>query len=63
VAKVNSDENPNTTRTYSVMSLPTLLVFRQGEVVASIVGARPKNYLRQTLSAHAQYPGHAGADA
>jgi thioredoxin 1 len=63
VAKVNSDENPNTTRTYSVMSLPTLLVFRQGEVVASIVGARPKSYLRQTLSAHAQYPGHAGADA
>jgi thioredoxin 1 len=54
VATLNSDENPNTTRTYAVMSLPTLLVFRNGEVVASIVGARPKSYLRQALSAHAQ---------
>jgi thioredoxin 1 len=52
VATLNSDENPNATRAYRVMSLPTLLVFRQGEVVASIVGSRPKNYLRQTLSAH-----------
>jgi thioredoxin 1 len=51
VATLNSDENPNATRTYAVMSLPTLLVFRQGEVVASIVGARPKTYLRQVLTA------------
>jgi thioredoxin 1 len=53
VAKLNSDENPDTTRAYRVMSLPTLLVFRRGEVVATIVGARPKNYLRQALGAHA----------
>jgi thioredoxin 1 len=53
VAKLNSDENPKTTRTYGIMSLPTLLVFRQGEVVASIVGSRPKNHLRQALSAQA----------
>jgi thioredoxin 1 len=51
VATLNSDDNPKTTRTYGIMSLPTLLVFRQGEIVASIVGARPKSYLRQTLSA------------
>lgn len=50
VAKLNSDENPETTRTYRVMSLPTLLVFRRGEVVGSIVGARPKSYLRRALS-------------
>jgi thioredoxin 1 len=54
VAKLNSDDNPNTTRTYGIMSLPTLLVFRQGEVVGSIVGSRPKTYLRQTLSAQAE---------
>jgi thioredoxin 1 len=53
VATLNSDENPNTARTYAVMSLTTLLVFRQGEVVASIVGSRPKTYLRQALGAHA----------
>nr|WP_205862479.1 thioredoxin [Planosporangium thailandense] len=52
VATLNSDENPNATRTYGVMSLPTLLVFRGGEVVGSIVGARPKASLRQALAAH-----------
>jgi len=53
VAKLNSDDNPRTTRAYTVMSLPTLLVFRRGEVVGSIVGSRPKTYLRQTLATHA----------
>jgi len=50
VAKLNSDENPDTTRTYRVLSLPTLLFFRNGTVVNSIVGARPKSYLRQALA-------------
>jgi thioredoxin 1 len=49
VAQLNSDENPQTTLTYRVMSLPTLLVFRQGQVVDTVVGARPKSYLRQAL--------------
>ncbi|WP_442930956.1 thioredoxin [Micromonospora sp. NBC_00389] len=53
VAKLNSDENPTATRNYGVMSLPTLLVFRRGEVVGSTVGSRPKSYLRQTLTAQA----------
>jgi thioredoxin 1 len=53
VAKLNTDENPEATRTYGVLSLPTLLVFRRGEVVGSIVGSRPKSYLRETLSRHA----------
>jgi thioredoxin 1 len=53
VATLNADENPDATRAYRVTGLPTLLVFRRGEVVGSIVGARPKTYLRQALSAHA----------
>jgi thioredoxin len=53
VVTLNTDENPIVTRTYGVMSMPTLLVFRGGEVVGSIVGARPKAHLRQTLSEHA----------
>jgi len=53
VAKLNSDENPTATRNYGVMSLPTLLVFRRGEVVGSTVGSRPKSYLRQTLTEQA----------
>ena len=50
VAKLNTDENPETTRTYRVLSLPTLLFFHQGAAVGSIVGARPKAYLRQALA-------------
>ncbi|MEU5673617.1 thioredoxin [Micromonospora sp. NPDC047753] len=53
VAKLNSDENPGATRSYRVMSLPTLLVFRQGVVVGSTVGSRPKTHLRETLTAQA----------
>lgn len=53
IATLNYDENPIVGRAYAVMSLPTLLVFRQGEVVGSIVGSRPKTYLRQALSAQA----------
>ncbi|RKN48467.1 thioredoxin [Micromonospora endolithica] len=52
VATLDTDENPETTRAHGVMSLPTLLVFHRGEVVGSIVGARPKHHLRQSLSRH-----------
>ncbi|WP_329105604.1 thioredoxin [Micromonospora sp. NBC_01699] len=52
VATINTDENPTTTRAYRIMSLPTLLVFRRGELVGSTVGARPKSHLRQALSTH-----------
>jgi thioredoxin len=51
VAKLNSDENPVTSRAYRVMSLPTLLFFRGGEVVASLTGARPKSVLRNAFNA------------
>jgi thioredoxin 1 len=47
--KMNADENPRVSRAYQVMSLPTLLVFRSGELVGSMVGARPKNQLRRAL--------------
>lgn len=62
VAKLNTDENPETTRTYGVLSLPTLLVFDRGELVGSIIGARPKGYLRQSLSAYLD-PAHPGGRA
>ncbi|QRP47640.1 thioredoxin [Amycolatopsis sp. FDAARGOS 1241] len=42
VRKINTDENPETARKYQIMSLPTLMLFRDGEPVRSIVGARPK---------------------
>jgi thioredoxin 1 len=45
IVKLNADENPNTVRTYQVMSLPTLTIFKKGEKVKEIVGARPKGEL------------------
>ena len=45
IVKLDIDSNPETTRTYQVMSVPTLAVFKGGEVVQSIVGAHPKGAL------------------
>jgi thioredoxin 1 len=54
IATLNSDENPETSRRYRIMSLPTLLIFERGEVVGTVVGSRPKNHLRQTLARHVE---------
>jgi len=50
VVKINADDNPETVRAYGVLSLPTLLVFRDGEPVGGLVGARPKSALREALA-------------
>lgn len=42
VAKLNSDENPQTTAAYGITSIPTLNIYKGGELVKQIVGARPK---------------------
>jgi thioredoxin 1 len=49
VAKVNIDENPEIARRYQIMSIPTMSVFAGGEVVKSIVGAKPKAALLRDL--------------
>jgi thioredoxin 1 len=51
IVKLNADDNPVTARTYGVMAMPTLAVFRAGEVVSQHVGARPKAKLREQLEA------------
>jgi thioredoxin len=48
--KINSDENPVTSREYQVLSLPTLLFFRDGQVQRAIVGLRPKAILRHAFA-------------
>ena len=50
VLKLNVDENPNTAREYGVMSIPTLLVFKDGEQAKRIVGAKAKGALMGDLS-------------
>ncbi|GAB1688800.1 thioredoxin family protein [Krasilnikovia sp. M28-CT-15] len=49
IATIDADANPEAVRTYRVLSMPTLLFFRNGVVTGSIVGARPKSYLRNAL--------------
>jgi thioredoxin len=51
VAKVNVDENQVTAQRYRVLAMPTLSVFRNGEVISQVVGARPKRRLLADLSA------------
>ncbi len=50
VAKVNIDENPGIARDYQIMSIPTMSVFAKGQVVKSIVGARPKAAILKELA-------------
>jgi len=50
IAKLNVDENPNIARRYDVMSIPTLLVFRDGDVAKRLVGAKGKAQLLEELS-------------
>ena len=50
VVKVNIDENPGIARNYQIMSIPTMSVFNKGEIVKSIVGARPKAAILKELT-------------
>ena len=50
VAKLNVDDNPDVARRFDVMSIPTLLVFKGGEPVKRLVGAKGKGQLLQDLS-------------
>ncbi|MFC1998062.1 thioredoxin [Chloroflexota bacterium] len=50
-AKVNVDENQNTAIRYSVQSLPTILIFKDGQPFSQINGAKPKAELKKRLDA------------
>ncbi|MET7618528.1 thioredoxin [Streptomyces sp. NPDC005408] len=49
VVQLDVDTNPEITTRYAVLSMPTLMVFREGEPLKSMVGARPKRRLLQEL--------------
>ena len=50
VAKLNVDENPQTSASYGITSIPTLNVYQGGEVVKTIIGAKPKAALLAYLA-------------
>ncbi len=51
VGKVDVDSNPETSMKYGIRSIPTLLIFKNGEVVDQIVGAVPKAQLKKQVDA------------
>ena len=50
--KVNVDENPLTSMKYKIMSIPTLLVFKNGNLVDRIIGVCPKDEIKNKISSH-----------
>jgi thioredoxin 1 len=56
VGKLNVDENPGTAGRFSVRGIPTLLLFKGGEVVESVVGLADKDHLKQVIEPHLVRP-------
>ena len=52
VAKLNVDENPETAQQFQVMSIPTMILFKDGQAVDQLVGAMPKDAVVNKLSPH-----------
>lgn len=52
VVKIDVDANPETAAKYGITSIPSVLLFKEGEVAAVSLGAKPKNVLEQEFSAH-----------
>lgn len=49
VGKLNVDDNPNTAQEYGIMSIPTLIIFKDGEPVDKVIGVQPKASLQRRL--------------
>ena len=50
--KVNVDENPIVSNQYAISSIPTVMLFKEGKVLETIVGFRPKSDFENTISKH-----------
>ena len=50
IVKLNVDENPGTASKYGIMSIPTLMIFKNGELASRQVGATPKQELEQWIT-------------
>jgi thioredoxin-like negative regulator of GroEL len=51
VCKVNVDENPAAAQTHAIRAVPTLLLFKKGQVVKRLVGALPKDEIEREIQA------------
>lgn len=50
VGKLNVDENPDITRQYNVVSIPTLILFKNGQIVSHMVGVQPKSFITAEIN-------------
>ncbi len=50
IAKLNVDENPGVASTYGIRSIPTLMLFKDGKMASSKIGAAPKGELKKWIS-------------
>ena len=49
IGKINIDESPNTAKNFQVMNIPTLMIFKGGQVVETMMGVQSKNKLKEAL--------------
>ncbi len=52
VVKLNTDENPQTAQNYTIRGIPSLYLFKKGQVVEQVVGAVPKSTLASAIGKH-----------
>lgn len=52
IVKLDVDENQETAAEYGVMSIPTLILFKDGEIVDKVIGYRPKEALTEMINKH-----------
>jgi thioredoxin 1 len=52
VVKLNTDEHQNTAMHYGIRSIPTLGIFKDGQVIDSVIGAVPKQHLEEKIKPH-----------
>ena len=52
MGKLNTDENPNIAMQYGIRAIPTVILFKNGEVVDTRIGVQPKDALKQMVMSH-----------
>ena len=52
VGKLNTDDNPQVATEYGIRSIPTILLFKNGEVVGNLMGAKPKQDFEEMINQH-----------
>ncbi len=54
VCKINVDEAPHTSATYEIRSIPTIGIFKDGQMAGSVIGAVPKDVLIEKIAPHVE---------